>query len=131
MTDSAKLHRELTRIWGNLPGWGTLSAVNHTSIGLRFMVTGMVFFLIGGVLAMLLRTQLALPDQQFIGPDLYNQLFSTHALTMIFLAIMPMGVSFFNYFIPLHIGARDVAFPRMNALGYWMYLCGGLLLTSS
>src|SRR5690606_3838403 len=71
------------------------------------------------------------PQGTVVDADLFNQLFSTHALTMIFLAIMPMGASFFNYFIPLHIGARDVAFPRLNALGYWMYLGGGIMLTSS
>ncbi|MDO9100166.1 MAG: cbb3-type cytochrome c oxidase subunit I, partial [Caldisericota bacterium] len=71
------------------------------------------------------------PNGNVIDADLFNQLFTTHALTMIFLAIMPMGASFFNYFIPLHIGARDVAFPRLNALGYWTFLVGAVMLTSS
>src|SRR5690554_7143222 len=76
--NKARLHREYDRVWGNWPGWGALAAVNHTSVGLRFIVTGLVFFLIGGVLSMLMRTQLALPEQDIIGPELYNQLFTMH-----------------------------------------------------
>ncbi|MCK9495983.1 MAG: cytochrome c oxidase subunit I [Dehalococcoidia bacterium] len=111
--------------------WSWMTTVDHKKIASLYGITGFTFFLIGGIEALLVRTQLAVPQGNVIDADLYNQLFSTHALTMIFLAIMPLGASFFNYFIPLHIGARDVAFPRLNMLGYWMYLSGGLLLTLS
>ncbi len=111
--------------------WSWMTTVDHKKIAALYGVSGFVFFLIGGIEALLVRTQLAMPEGTVIDADLYNQLFSTHALTMIFLAIMPLGASFFNYFIPLHIGARDVAFPRLNALGYWMYLTGALMLTGS
>ena len=111
--------------------WGWMTTVDHKKIAALYGVTGFFFFLVGGVEALLVRTQLAVPEGTVIDADLYNQLFSTHALTMIFLAIMPLGASFFNYFIPLQIGARDVAFPRLNALGYWMYLSGGVMLTLS
>lgn len=111
--------------------WSWMTTVDHKKIAALYGVSGFVFFLIGGIEALLVRTQLAVPEGTVIDADLYNQLFSTHALTMIFLAIMPLGASFFNYFIPLHIGARDVAFPRLNALGYWMYLSGAVMLTAS
>lgn len=131
MTDSAKLHNELMRIWGNLPGLGALSAVNHTSVGLRFIVTGLVFFLIGGVLAMLIRTQLALPDQRLIGPDLYNQIFTMHGTLMMFLFAIPVLEGLAMYLIPKMIGTRDLAFPRLGAFGYYCYLFGGIILCSS
>jgi cytochrome c oxidase subunit 1 len=111
--------------------WEWMTTVDHKKIAALYGVTGFIFFLIGGIEATLVRTQLAVPNGNVIDADLFNQLFTTHALTMIFLAIMPMGASFFNYFIPLQIGARDVAFPRLNALGYWTYLTGAVMLTSS
>ncbi|MDO9444761.1 MAG: cbb3-type cytochrome c oxidase subunit I, partial [Dehalococcoidia bacterium] len=111
--------------------WEWMTTVDHKKIAALYGVTGFIFFLIGGIEATLVRTQLAVPNGNVIDADLFNQLFTTHALTMIFLAIMPMGASFFNYFIPLHIGARDVAFPRLNALGYWTFLVGAVMLTSS
>ena len=111
--------------------WSWLTTVDHKRIGALYGVTGFTFFLLGGMEAILLRTQLAVPNGDVIDADRFNQLFTMHALTMIFLAIMPMGAAFFNYFIPLMIGARDVAFPRLNALSYWVFLAGGVLLTSS
>jgi cytochrome c oxidase subunit I len=111
--------------------WEWMTTVDHKKIAALYGVSGFTFFLIGGLEAILIRTQLAVPQGTVIDADLYNQLFSTHALTMIFLAIMPLGAAFFNYFIPLQIGARDVAFPRLNALSYWMFLGGGVMLTSS
>ena len=111
--------------------WKWLTTVDHKKIGALYLITGFTFFLIGGIEAVLVRTQLAVPNGTVLDATLYNQLFTMHALTMIFLAIMPMGAAFFNYFIPLHIGARDVAFPRLNALSYWVLLSGGLILTSS
>ena len=111
--------------------WSWMTTVDHKRIGLMYGVTALLFFLVGGVEALLIRTQLARPNGQVIDADLYNQLFTTHALTMIFLAIMPLTVALMNYFIPLHVGARDVAFPRLNALSYWIYLTGGIMLSSS
>ena len=96
----ARLHREYDRVWGNWPGWGALAAVNHTSVGLRFIVTGLVFFLIGGVLSMLMRTQLALPEQDIIGPELYNQLFTMHGTLMMFLFAIPVLEGVAMYLIP-------------------------------
>jgi len=111
--------------------WSWVTTVDHKRIGILYFWTSIVFFLIGGVEALLMRLQLAGPNQTIIGPDLFNQLFTMHATTMIFLAIMPLTASFFNYFIPLLIGARDVAFPKLNAFSYWMFLLGGIFLNSS
>ena len=108
-----------------------LTTVDHKRLGILYFVTTFGFFLLGSVEAFLIRLQLAAPNQQLIGPDLYNQIFTMHGLTMIFLAVMPLGTAFANYFVPLMIGARDLAFPRLNAFGYWAYLAGGLILYSS
>ena len=111
--------------------WSWLTTVDHKRIGILYGVTAFIFFLIGGVEALAIRAQLAVPNGGVVDPELYNQLFTMHALTMIFLAVMPLGAAFFNFMIPLMIGARDVAFPRLNALSYWIFLGGGLVLTSS
>ena len=111
--------------------WSWITTVDHKRIGTLYGVSAFLFFLIGGVEALMIRSQLATPEAGVVSPELYNQLFGMHALTMIFLAIMPLGAAFFNWMIPLMIGARDVAFPRLNALSYWLFLAGGLLLTSS
>jgi cytochrome c oxidase subunit I+III len=131
MTDPAQLHRDLARVWGNLPGWGTLAAVNHTSVGLRFMVTGTVFFLIGGVLAMLIRTQLALPDQTLIDAQMYNQIFTMHGTVMMFLFAIPVLEGLAMYLVPKMLGTRDLAFPRIGAFGFYCYLFGSIILCSS
>ena len=111
--------------------WSWLTTVDHKRIGAVYTMAGFLFFLLGGLEAVAVRTQLAVPNGTVLDADRYNQFFTMHALTMIFLAIMPMGAGFFNYFIPLQIGARDVAFPRLNALSLWIFLGGGLLLNSS
>jgi len=111
--------------------WSWITTVDHKRIGTMYTVTGFIFFLVGGFEAMLIRTQLAVPNGTVLEADRFNQMFSMHALTMIFLAVMPMGTGFFNWLTPLMIGARDVAFPRLNALSYWVYLFGALLLTFS
>jgi len=111
--------------------WSWITTVDHKRIGILYSVTGFTFFLVGGFEALLIRSQLAVPEGTIIDAELFNQLFGIHALTMIFLAVMPMGAGFFNFLIPLMIGARDVAFPRLNALSYWLFLGGALLLTSS
>lgn len=105
-----------------------VSSVDHKVIGLAYILTALFFFVIGGAEALLLRIQLAFPGNDFLSPDAYNQLFTMHGTTMVFLVGMPVLVGFANYFVPLMIGARDMAFPRLNALGYWMLPLGGFLL---
>ncbi|HEY8258553.1 MAG TPA: cytochrome c oxidase subunit I [Gemmatimonadales bacterium] len=122
---AAAAHGEKTGLWS----W--LTTVDHKRIGILYGSTAFIFFLIGGIEALLLRIQLGSPDSTFLSPDTYNQLFTMHGTTMIFLAIMPISAAFFNFMIPLQIGARDVAFPRLNAFSYWVFLGGGLFLNSS
>jgi cytochrome c oxidase subunit I len=111
--------------------WSWVTTVDHKKIGILYGVTAFIFFLIGGVEALIIRVQLARPDSSVISADAYNQFFTMHGLTMIFLVIMPMGVAIMNFLIPLMIGARDVAFPRLNAFSYWVFLLGGIFLYSS
>jgi len=111
--------------------WGWITTIDHKRIGILYGVTAFIFFLSGGLEALYIRAQLARPEQALVSPEVYNQLFTMHATTMIFLAIMPMGAAFFNYLIPLQIGARDVAFPRLNAFSYWTFLSGALVLKLS
>jgi cytochrome c oxidase subunit 1 len=112
-----------------LASW--LTTVDHKRIGILYGATAFVFFLLGGIEALLLRVQLAQPNGTFLDADTYNQAFTMHGLTMIFLVVMPLSSAFFNYLIPLQIGARDVAFPRLNAFSYWVFLVGGVFLYSS
>src|SRR5919205_1848609 len=108
-----------------------LTTVDHKRIGILYGVTAFAFFLIGGSEALLIRVQLARPDQTIVSAGTYNQIFTMHGVTMVFLVVMPLSAAFFNYLIPLMIGARDVAFPRLNAYSYWLFLFGGLFLYSS
>ncbi len=110
--------------------WGIMTTVDHKKIGLMYLTTSLFFFLVGGVEALAIRTQLARPDQHLYSAETYNALFTMHGTTMIFLVVMPMGVAFFNFIVPLQIGARDVAFPRLNALSYWLYLFGAILINT-
>ena len=126
-----QLHARLERIWRTPPGLGRLSAVNHSTVGLRFIATGMVFFLLGGVLAMLLRTQLAIPDNTVLNHQQYNAAFTLHGTAMMFFFAVPIMEGFAIYLLPKMIGARDLIFPRLSAFGYWCYLFGGMLLFSS
>ncbi|MGR4069427.1 cytochrome c oxidase subunit I [Billgrantia sp. C5P2] len=126
-----RLHEGMARVWANPPGLGALTVVNHTSVGLRFMVTGAIFFLIGGLLAMLIRTQLAFPDNDFMSHETYNQVFSMHGTVMMFLFAIPILEGVAIYMIPKMIGARDLVCPRLSAFGYFCYLFGGIILTSS
>ena len=105
-----------------------IASVDHKQIGIMYLITTLFFFALGGVEALLLRTQLARPENQFLSPETYNQLFTMHGTTMIFLVVMPMLIGFATYLIPLMIGARDMIFPRLNALSFWLLLFGGLLL---
>ncbi|MBK16260.1 MAG: cytochrome c oxidase subunit I [Chloroflexi bacterium] len=108
-----------------------ITTIDHKKIGVLYGVTAFILFLTGGIEAFLIRMQLAAPGMDFVSPEIYNQLFTMHGTTMIFLAIMPMGAAFFNFLIPLQIGARDVAFPRLNAFSYWTFLAGAIMLKSS
>lgn len=108
-----------------------LTTVDHKRLGILYFLTTFGFFLFASIEAFMIRLQLVAPNQEIINPELYNQLFTLHGTTMVFLAIMPLGTAFANYFVPLMIGARDLAFPRLNAFGYWAYLAGGLILYSS
>ena len=122
----------LQRAWESPPGLGGwLKAVNHKQIGTRFIVTGFVFLLLGGVQALMMRTQLAQPNSGVLGPDIYNQLFTMHGTTMMFLFALPIVEGFGMYLLPLMLGTRDLPFPRLNAFGYWCLLFGGIFLYSS
>ncbi len=112
-----------------MTGW--LTTVDHKRIGVLYGVTAFLFLLVGGLEALLIRLQLAGPDLHVVSADTYNALFTMHGTTMVFLAVMPLNAAFFNYMVPLLIGARDVAFPRLNALSYWIFLFGGLFLNAS
>ncbi|OWK30456.1 cytochrome c oxidase subunit I [Sphingomonas dokdonensis] len=124
-----RLHRQFEAIWGTPPGWrGALTTVNHSTLGKRLMLTAFGFFLIGGVLAMLIRAQLATPHSAFVGPAIFNQLFTMHGSIMMFLFAIPMFEGFTIYMLPKLLGTRDFAFPRLTAYGWWCYLFGGSLL---
>ena len=111
--------------------WSWITTIDHKRIGILYGVTAFIMFLTGGIEALLMRVQLAAPEQDVVSAEVFNQLFTMHGTTMIFLAIMPMGAAFFNYIIPLQIGARDVAFPRLNAFSYWTFLAGAIMLKMS
>ena len=108
-----------------------LTTVDHKKIGIMYGVAAMFFFILGGAEALLIRLQLATPNGTLLSPEIYNQVFTMHGVTMIFLVAIPMGAAFANYLLPLQIGARDVAFPRLNALSFWVFLFGGLFLNTS
>jgi cytochrome c oxidase subunit 1 len=112
-----------------LAAW--LTTVDHKRIGILYGSTALAFFLIAGIEALLIRLQLARPEGQLLSAQRYNELFTMHGTSMVFLAVMPLSAAFFNYLIPLMIGARDVAFPRLNAFSYWVFLLGGLFLNAS
>jgi cytochrome c oxidase subunit 1 len=114
---------------GAILSW--VSTTDHKRIGILYGASALLFFLLAGVEALLLRLQLARPDGQVLGADAYNQIFTMHGTTMIFLVVVPLGAAFGNYLVPLQIGARDVAFPRMNALSFWLFLGGGIILNTS
>ena len=122
--------RRLERIWEERPGLtGWLTTTDHKRIGILYFFTTLAFFGAGGVEALLIRTQLIGPNGHVLSPEAYNEVFTLHGITMIFLFIIPMTTGAFgNYLIPLMIGARDMAFPRMNAFSYWVFLCSGLLV---
>jgi cytochrome c oxidase subunit I+III len=126
---AAEDRRLLERTWkyaSGLRGW--LAEVDHTKIGVRYIVTALIFFALGGFEALAMRIQLARPENHFLGPDLYNQVFTTHGSTMMFLFAVPMMLGLGVYLVPLMLGTRNLAFPRLNAFSYYVYLIGGLFL---
>jgi cytochrome c oxidase subunit I len=114
---------------GRVMSW--IATVDHKRIGILYIATTLVFFIAGGVLAVLMRTQLAQANEDFITRERYNELFTLHGITMVFLVIVPILAGFANFVVPLMIGARDMAFPRLNAFSYWAFLLGGVTLYSS
>src|SRR5688572_23459403 len=114
---------------GRVASWVTTT--DHKRIGILYIATSLAFFLAGGVLALLIRTQLASADADVVSGDTYSELFTMHGTTMIFLVVVPVWAGFANYLVPLMIGARDMAFPKLNAFSYWMFLLGGVVLYSS
>jgi cytochrome c oxidase subunit I len=110
-------------------GWYSwITTTDHKKIGIMYLWTVAVFFLVGGVEALMMRLQLGVPDNNLLSPEKYNEILTLHGTTMIFLVIVPVWAGFANYLVPLMIGARDVAFPRLNAWSYWMFLFGGIAL---
>ncbi len=125
----SKSAHALAKTWSDKPGIkGFLEANDHKRTGKRFIVTALLFFSAAGVLAALMRLQLAFPDSRIVGPDLYNQLFTMHGTTMMFIFAVPVMQGMGIYLVPLMIGTRNTAFPRMTACAYWLYLLGALTL---
>jgi cytochrome c oxidase subunit I+III len=132
LADDPGIAQRLQRQWETAPGlWGWLCSVDHKQIGLRYIVTSFLFLLAGGIEAAVIRLQLARPDQHLLTPEQYNQLFTMHGVTMIFLYALPVLSGFSNFLWPLILGSRDMAFPRLNALSYWVFLAAGLFLYAS
>ncbi|MBV9913945.1 MAG: cbb3-type cytochrome c oxidase subunit I, partial [Sinobacteraceae bacterium] len=127
--DSAAHEAALQRLWESKPGLaGFFSTVDHKEIGIRYIVTAFTFLALGGLEAMLMRLQLAGPNLHYLTPEQYDELFSMHGISMIFLYASPILSGFSNYLWPLLLGSRDMAFPRLNALSYWIYVASGLFL---
>ncbi len=123
---------QLSTLWEDGPGVpGFLATVDHKRIGLRYIYTSFAFFFLAGATALVMRTQLAQPNAHVLGPQLYNELMTMHGTTMIFLFNTPVLAGFGNYLIPLQLGTRDMAFPRLNAFSYWVFLFGGLFMYAS
>ena len=130
--NALRLHRELDAIWRRPRGWkGVLTSVNHSELGLRFMAAATIYFAIGGVLAMLIRAQLATPRSAFIGPEIFNQIFTMHGSLMMFMFAIPFFEGLAMYMLPKMLGSRDLAFPRLSAFGWWCYLFGGFILLTA
>ena len=120
---------DLEKTWGDEPtlkGW--FATTDYKRIATRYIVTAFVFMALGGIDALIMRTQLLRPENNLVGPDKYNQLFTTHGVNMMFIFAVPVMLAVGMYLVPLMVGARSVAFPRLNAFGYWTYLTGGSML---
>jgi cytochrome c oxidase subunit I+III len=123
--------KSFEEFWNQPPGLKVMSSVSHRVVGKRFLITGFIFFLIAGILALLVRTQLIVPENTFLGSETYNQVFTMHGTIMMFLFAIPMLEGFAVYLIPLMVGARDLVFPRLGAFGYYCYLFGGIIVLAS
>jgi cytochrome c oxidase subunit I+III len=124
-----EIHERLARVYADPPGlWGWLTTTDHKRIAKRYVITAMVFFVLAGIDALLMRIQLARPENAFLGPDAYNQLFTVHGSTMMFLFAVPIMQALGLYFVPLMLGTHNIAYPRLNAFGYFTYLIGGTFL---
>jgi len=130
MTTPVMGHAPTRASWGSRV-WSWVTTTDHKRIGVLYFVTAFSFFLIGGLEALLIRLQLSHSGNTLVSAQTYNELFTMHGTTMVFLAVMPLSAAFFNYVVPLQIGARDVAFPRLNAFSYWVFVLGGLFLNAS
>jgi cytochrome c oxidase subunit I len=130
-TATARPMGVFTRPTGTTGPKSWFTTVDHKRVGIMYGVAALAFFVIGGVEAFLIRLQLAAPEGRLYSADLYNQLFTMHGVTMIFLVAMPLGAAFMNFLMPLQIGARDVAFPRLNAFSFWCFLFGGIMINTS
>jgi len=127
--EQSELAALLLRLWSTPSGWlGRLTSVDHKVIGRRYILTSFAFLVLGGLLAVLMRLQLSGAEQKLLSPDLYNQVFTMHGSTMMFLFAVPVMEAFAVYFVPLMVGTRNIAFPRLNAFSYWMFLFGGCFL---
>src|ERR1700761_4870741 len=130
--DQPGLADQLQKMWQTAPGiGGWLSTVDHKEIGLRYIVTAFAFLIAGGVEALIFRLQLSWSNLHLLTPEQYDQLFTMHGMTMIFLYAGPVLSGFSNYLWPLLLGSRDMALPRLNALSYWIYVFAGLVLYAS
>src|SRR3954453_21022222 len=129
MLRDTELRQQLANTWAHRRGlYGWLTTTNHKDIGMRFIITAFVFFLLAGILALIMRVQLAVPKNTLIGPDLYNQLFTTHGTTMMFLFAVPIMEGMGLYLVPLMVGTRNVSFPRLLNFSYYLYLIAGVML---
>src|ERR671934_828532 len=131
-TPKTELQVELEERWEDAPGTpGFFETVDHKRIGMRYIYTAFAFFFVGGALALVMRVQLATPDAGVLSPQSYNEFFTMHGTTMIFLFNTPVLAGFGNYLVPLMIGSRDMAFPRLNAFSYWVFLLAGIFMYTS
>src|SRR5579883_1051172 len=129
MADQAiSLAQPLPRATAGQGLWRWVATVDHKEIGILYLVTSLAFGLIGGLEALVIRLQLALPGTRLLAPGTFDEFFTMHGTTMVFLAVMPMLLGFANFLVPLMIGARDMAFPRLNAASFWLLLFGALVL---
>ncbi|MFL6620234.1 MAG: cytochrome c oxidase subunit I [Povalibacter sp.] len=127
--DESQTRERLARTWADAPGlWGWLTTVDHKRVGHRYFAAAFVFFGLAGIAALAMRLQLSRAENSLIGPDLYNQLFTMHGSTMMFLFAVPIMEGIAVYLVPLMVGARAIAFPKLNAFSYWVYVAGGMML---
>src|SRR5271155_2494294 len=131
MTDASRKHTEISWI-ADIPEyqglWSWVTSIDHKQVGIMYIASALFFFIIGLILALIMRIQLMVPMNHFVSQDTYNQIFTMHGTTMIFLMGMPLLFGYSVYLVPLMIGARDMAFPRLNAMGFWIYLFAALML---